>query len=62
VNFSFIPSPEKAKEFTAVEDACALKITLKIGKCKEMGPGSIFGPISTEKLQRDERAPLNSSP
>jgi hypothetical protein len=32
VNFTFIPSPEKAKEFTAVEDAYKPKITLKIEK------------------------------
>ncbi len=32
MNFTFIPSPEKAKKFTAVEDACKPIITLKIGK------------------------------
>ena len=30
MNFTFIPSPEKAKEFTAVEDACERISPLKL--------------------------------
>ncbi len=57
MNFAFIPSPEKTKKFTAVEDAYKPKITLKIGRCPKMEPGPIFVPTSMEKLQKDEGAP-----
>ncbi len=43
MNFTFIPSPEKAKIFTAVEDATARISALKLGEVekwfREVGTG-----------------------
>ncbi len=38
MNFTFIPSPEKAKKFTAVEDAKERISPLKLGDVGKWGP------------------------
>ncbi len=43
MNFTFIPSPEKAKKVTAVEDAHKPKLTLQIGRCWEMLGNGVLG-------------------
>jgi len=39
MNFTFIPSPEKAKKFTAVEDAKERIAPLKLGDVGKWGVG-----------------------
>jgi hypothetical protein len=44
VNFTFNPSPEKAKEFTAVEDAFEPKITPRLRDVEKWGQAP-FSPF-----------------